>query len=360
MDFETFKDQFTEDVKQALYERELDVKVSIHSIEKPNENYESMTVTPEGSNVGVNVNLNRFYDAYESGRPYDEVLSRAVDVTEKGIQESPEVNVSELTDYNFMKDKLAMEVVSVDTNADLLQNVPHHNIEDMAVIYRCVLSNEQDGMASIVVTNAMLDTFGVTQEQLHADALANAPEIKPAVITGMSEMMKQMMGDEEFALIGMDIAPADEVMYVATVPDKIHGAGVIAYQDFMDQAAEKIGGDFYVLPSSIHEVLLVRDDGNADFHDLEAMVQEVNATQVSPEEKLTDNVYHYDSKDHVFELAEKFEERMKAKEAGIDEQTEERGSILADLKAKKQECAAKPHEKSDPQRASKSKGGEAL
>ena len=101
MDFETFKDQFTEDVKQALYERDLDVKVSIHSIEKPNENYESMTVTPEGSNIGVNVNLNRFYDAYESGTPYDEVLSRAVDVTERGIQERPEVNVSELTDYNI-------------------------------------------------------------------------------------------------------------------------------------------------------------------------------------------------------------------------------------------------------------------
>ena len=360
MNFENFKEQFVEDVKQALYEKDLDVRVSTHSIDKPNESYESMTVTPEGSNIGVNVNINRFYEAYENGAPYEEIVSKAVDVTERGIQERPQVNVEELADYNFMKDKLAMEVVSVEANADLLQNIHHHDIEDMAVIYRCVLSHENEGMASVVVTNNMLEMMNVTPEQLHADALANAPEIRPAVISGMSEVLREMMGDEQFDMIGMDISPADEMMYVATVPDKMHGAGVIAYQGFLDDAADKIGGDFYVLPSSIHEILLVKDDGNMDFHQLEAMVHEVNSTQVAPEEKLTDNVYHYDSKDHVFELADKFEDRMKAKETGIDEHAEEKGSVLADLKAKKQECAAKPHEKADPQRAAKSKGGEAL
>lgn len=78
----------------------------------------------------------------------------------------------------------------------------------------------------------------------------------------------------------------------------------------MDQAAEKLGGDFYILPSSIHEILLVPDNGDKTADDLRDMVREVNATQVSPEEKLTDNVYHYDSKEHIFELAEKFEARQ--------------------------------------------------
>lgn len=135
-----------------------------------------------------------------------------------------------------------MEVVSIEANADLLNKIPHQQIEDMAVIYRCVLTSGEEGMSSVVVTNAMLNTFGVTAEQLHADAMENAPEIKPAVIKGMTEVMQEMMGDD-FASIGFDINPADEVMYVATVPDKVHGAGVIAYQDFMDQAAERLGGD---------------------------------------------------------------------------------------------------------------------
>ena len=81
-------------------------------------------------------------------------------------------------------------------------------------------------------------------------------------------------------------------MFVAGVFDNIHGAGVIAYPNFFEDAAEKLGGDFYVLPSSIHEVLLVRDNGEMTAKDLEALVREVNATQVAPEEQLTDHVYH--------------------------------------------------------------------
>ena len=359
MDFENFKEQFTEDVGKALSERGIDATVTTNTVEKMNESYEALTITPEGSHVGVNLNMDRFFEAYENGVSYDEVVNKATDVAEQGIKESPAVDIASLTNYDIMKEKLAMEVVSSEANTELLSKIPHQQIEDMAVIYRCVLTTGEEGMSSVVVTNAMLDTFGVTAEQLHADAMENAPEIKPAVIKGMTEVMQEMMG-EDLASIGFDINPADEVMYVATVPDKIHGAGVIAYQDFMDQAAERLGGDFFVLPSSIHEVLLVRDDGQSNFHDLEAMVQEVNATQVAPEEKLTDNVYHYDSKNHIFELAEKFEERMQAKEAGLEEQIEEKGSVLADLNEKKAECAAKPHAKDAVEKSTKSKGGEAI
>lgn len=86
------------------------------------------------------------------------------------------------------------------------------------------------------------------------------------------------------------------MMYVATTPDKINGAGIIAYPEFMQQAAEQLNGDFYLLPSSRHEVILVKDDGAMDFEQLQSMVREVNATEVSDADKLTDNVYHYDSK----------------------------------------------------------------
>ena len=151
-----------------------------------------------------------------------------------------------------------------------------------------------------------------------------------------------MMGPDAAAMFGMDELPQDEKMFVATVPDKVAGAGVIAYQNFMDEAAERVGGDFFILPSSTHEVLLVKDDGEANFRDLKAMVEEVNATQVALEEKLTDSVYHYDSKEHIFELAEKFEARQQAKEAEISSEKEEKDSVLGDLKAKKDEVAKQP------------------
>ena len=105
--------------------------------------------------------------------------------------------------------------------------------------------------------------------------------------------------------------------------------------------------------------MLVKDDGNASLPELKNMVEEVNATQVAPEEKLTDSVYHYDSKEHVFELAEKFEARQKAKEADISSEKEEKTSVLGELKAKKDEVAKQP-KKDAVEKAAKSKGGEAL
>ena len=104
--------------------------------------------------------------------------------------------------------------------------------------------------------------------------------------------------------------------------------------------------------------LLVPDNGDMTADALRDMVQDVNAKEVSPEERLSDNVYHYDSKDHVFELAEKFEARQQERE--IDEKSEEKGSVLKDLKDKQKEAAAKPPVKDAAEKAAKSKGGEVL
>lgn len=89
--------------------------------------------------------------------------------------------------------------------------------------------------------------------------------------------------------------------------------------------------------------------------DLEAMVKEVNATQVAPEDKLTDSVYHYDSQAKIFELGEKFVERQNEKEAGIEAEASEKGSVLDDLKTKKDEVAKQP-KKEAVEKAAKSKG----
>ena len=129
------------------------------------------------------------------------------------------------------------------------------------------------------------------------------------------------------------------------------------YPDFMDEVADKLGGDFYIIPSSIHETLLFPAKDVENYHDLEAMVREVNETQVLPEERLSDNVYHYDAEAKVFELAGHYEERI----AGIERDSEDRGekaSVLKDLTAKSKEVAEKaPKEHAAPK---KSRAEEAL
>ena len=359
MDYEEFKEQFISAVKESLYEQGSDMNVSVNEVKKLNESYEAMTVTPEGARVGVNIGIERFYDAYNEGRPFDEVVDKAVETINHGINERPDFDIDSFTDYSQMKEKLAMEVVSAETNKEMLENVPHKDLEDMAVVYRFVLSSDDEGRASILVTNQILESMGVTPEQLHADALEIAPQIKPAEIRGMSEVMAEMMGMEQAEALGiMPMRPEDEQLFVATVPDKTHGAGVLAYQNFMDQAAERVGGDFFILPSSIHEVLIVPDNGRMNLKELEAMVRDVNATQVAPADKLTDNVYHYDSKEKIFELGEKFVERQNEREE-VTAEKDEKPSIIDELKAKKEEVAKIP-KKDAIDKGAKAKGGEAL
>ena len=360
MNYEEFKENLAQDVKQQLEAGTIGpVDVDFNEVNKVNTSYEAMTIKPQGENIGVNINVGQLYESYQETGDYNAAFENATKFAEKGLNDRSGIDVSAISDYEAMKEKLSMEVISKDTNADILQNVPHEDMEDMAVVYRLVLDSDSVGRSSILVTNKMLDNYGISADQLHADAMENAPVVRPAQIKGMSEVLYELMGADASAIGIPQIDPKDEQMFVATVPDKTGGAGVLAYPNFMEDAAEKIGGSYYVLPSSLHEVILVPDDGRMTSTELEAMVKEVNATQVQPEDKLTDHVYHYDADEHVFEMAEKFEARQQAKDE-ISEGEHEQGSVLQDLKDAKKEIASKPQEVKAPGKDEKSKGGMAI
>lgn len=344
MDFETFMENLAKDIKEKLDSRTGgDVQVETRKVEKMNETYDAVTVKPENSIIGVNLNATSLYKEYEEGRSYDAIVNGAVDVADNALKNSPEFDMSAITDYDRMKGTLAMEVVSRDRNAELFDTVPHKDIEDMSVVYRFVLGDTSQGTGTILVTNQMIDNYGITADQLHEDAVKNAPEIRPLVIQGMGEVLARSMGVDDLEMLGLNIPPEQEQMFVASVEGNIHGAGVLAYEDFMEKASERVGGQsFFILPSSIHELLIIPDNGNFDLKSLENMVKEVNATTVDPTEQLTDNVYHYDAQAKVFELGEKFVERQAEKGTKIQEASEKK-SLLGDLKAAKDEVAKTPH-----------------
>lgn len=318
MNYEEFKENLANDVKEQMEARSgSEVTVETRTVEKMNETYDALTVKPEDSIIGVNLNITKLYEEYEDGKDFENIVKDAAEVADNALSNRPDFNLEAFKDYDSMKDKLAVEVVSAERNKDLLETVPHKDIEDMAVVYRFVLGDTQAGTGSILVTNQLLDNYGITAEQLHEDALKNAPEIRPLVIEGMGEVLAKQMGVEDLEMLGLNIPPEQEQMFVASVEGNVHGAGVLAYQNFMDQAADRVGGSFFILPSSIHEVLIIPDNGKFDTTSLENMVREVNATTVDPTDQLTDSVYHYDAEAKIFELAEKFEERTATKEADL-------------------------------------------
>ena len=327
MDFKEFVNKLEQDLKDAMADISPGATVDVRSVEKLQEgSYTGITISPAGGNVGMNLNANQLFDQMQDGQSYEGVLAVAVSTAERGLHDMPAVDVSELMNYEAAKKYLCFDVVGSDRNADMLEKVPHTDKENISMVYRLQLDSTENGAATVLITNAMMEQFGVTKEQLHADAMENAQEIRPADFRTMAAVMAEMMAD---------MAPP---MYVATNQDKVQGAAVMFYPDFMDQAAKELGGDIFILPSSVHEVLILPDDGNMNAQELKEMVTSINASEVSPEDRLTDSVYHYDAQERIFELGEKFEERQAEKMAA----KEERSSVLKDLQDKKQDMDLKP------------------
>ena len=325
MDFNEFQNQILQEAKDRMW----GVQVEIRPVEKlQGESYTGLSIQPNDSPMAATLNLDTVYSQMvDQGKSFQEVaddlISHAADI----IVDMPKIDVNDITNYDQMKNTLVVQVIPTDRNAEMLADIPHKNIEDMSLVYRMQIDQNENGTSSVLITNAMLENYGVTVDQLHQDAMDAAVINNPATFRSMQEVLSDLMGMPAEMMLPMD----GPQMYVASVENSLNGAGVIAYPDFMNQVAEQVGGDFFVLPSSVHEVLVVPDDGSIDRHDLESMVREVNASEVLPKDQLSDNVYHYDSQDQVFELAGKYEERMAVKEAAQEYGTQEKADTMTVL-----------------------------
>ena len=297
-------EDFLDIAKDAAKTRHPEAEVTIQKVEKlQGESYVGLSVRPEGKNAAVTMNLHELHDqVVENPKRLAAVMSEFLSGLDKALEQIPQVDVKQFTEYENVKGNLMMQVIPVEPNKEKLEQIPHKTIEDIAVVYRIDVSDSRHHNASVLVTNQMMDQFGITPEQLHMDAVISQMETHPPTLKNMSEMMAEMSG----GMMDMPESP----MWVATVEGGLNGAAVVQIPEFMDQAAEKLGGNFFVLPSSIHECLFIKDDGEFQRPQLEEMVQSVNATEVSAADFLSDSVYHYDSEARVFEKATTFESRV--------------------------------------------------
>ena len=293
------RESFGRDVVIKLLDKGIDTDVRSETVERMDGDYESLTFVPRGKFIGACLNINDIIRLYEDGISYEECVDRAVEIVTDSLNNIPAIDFTNLS-YDYLKGK-----------------IPHKLVGDIAFIYRFVLKTDVNGRNSILVTDTILEGLEISEEQLIHDAEEVAPVTNPLVIQDMYEVVKDLMGG-----LG-EIMDEDEEFFkrpqllIATVPSKMYGAGVIAYPDFCELASEAIGGDFYLLPSSIHEVIIMPDDGNgSNLSMLKDMVRTVNATEVPPQDVLSDSVYHYDSRNKIFELGDEFVARQIQAAAG--------------------------------------------
>lgn len=325
MNFEQFVEDVKAEIKHYLPEEFQDAQIDVLQHNKLNESYLGMTVRKDDQTIAPTVNLEHYYEMFQAfDENLDIVMQQVADlVTLKPIH----LDLSLFTNYEVAKEHLFIRVSDAERNGELLTGLPHRRVENLAITYHIVAEIGEEGIGSTPVTNRMLNGFGITEEQLHQDALDNSPKIFPAKVEAMSSMMDKMMREdmrragmteEEIDLYFENMGLNDpNPLTVVTNEHQTNGAAVLFYPGQMEKLGESVKGDFFILPSSTHEVLILPDDGGMTYQELKAMVMEINSTQVSPEDRLADEVYHYDTKDRVFEKAGSFEERQKAKEQDI-------------------------------------------
>lgn len=335
MSFEKFVEDVKAEIKHYLPEDFKDAHIDIMEHSKLNESYLGMTVRKDDQSIAPTVNLDRYYDMYQE---YDENLDIVMQQISDIVMVKPiHLDMSMFTNYEVAKEHLFIRVSDAERNDEVLGRLPHRCVENLAITYHIVAEIGEEGIGSTPITHQMLSTFGITEEQLHQDALENSPKIFPAKVEAIGAMMDKMMRedmrrsgmtDEEIDLYFENMGLNQPTpLTVVTNEHQTNGAAVLFYPGQMEQLGESLKGDFFILPSSTHEVLILPDDGGMSYQELKAMVMEINSTQVSPEDRLADEVYHYDAKDRVFERAGAFEDRQKvkaqelggSKEAGLEQ-----------------------------------------
>ncbi len=296
MSYEEFAAEFIEGLRTSM---DPSVEFDRRKVKKVNEELDGLTVKFPDTAISPTIYLEDRYQMYEDGYTMDQLIESTVAMINGAYENAP--SMPELTEEAARK-SLYCVVVNAEKNEDMLRNVPHDRLEDLAVIPRYRVSDN----ASFIVTNDMCGTLKMTGEEVleAAHANTNAHEYE---CQGMSEILRNIMMDQGMPddyiedFIQAQDMEANEVMYVVTDESKAEAAAAITSENAMQSAYEKIKkahpdmNDMYVLGSSRHELILVPDDAVSDEEFLRSMHKEVQDTQLSNSDKLTDCVYKYNA-----------------------------------------------------------------
>lgn len=206
-------------------------------------------------------------------------------------------DMSFLKEYgNEVKHRLFIQIRSKDRLGDDLQGIPFLDFLDFAVTAHIDVGSLMGVRSSIRVNQSLLDLWGISKEQLFADAKENSPSVRPPATYTVGEALGMMGVSPAFQ---EEVAPSQ--LMVVTTEDFVNGSAVILYPGFLKEASR--GHSLFLLPSSIHEFLYIRDDGSFTADELAVMVRDVNRGVVAEQEILSDHVYYYDAgKDEIYTI----------------------------------------------------------
>lgn len=284
-------------------------KVQVNTVVKNNDlHLTGLTILNRSNNMAPTIYLEHYFELYKDGETMADVCQQIIRVYEEH-KVTVDFDTASVTDFNRVKERICYKLINAERNQELLSDAPYVKFHDLALIFYIMVTHDSDGLGTITVRNHIMKLWDVSKEKLFELAVQNTQRLFRGKVESMANVMTEILAsrmDEECANEFYDLmADIDDVvpMYVCSNISKINGAGVIFYDGLLRKFADKVDSDFYILPSSIHETLFIPDTGDMDIEYLRDMVRTVNATEVAPDEILSDNVYYYNRLTDRVEMA---------------------------------------------------------
>lgn len=288
-------EQFLQYVREHIVDKIMDgreCRVFIKKLNKNNGLYvDSLHIYREGGRISPSIELNPFYERYIDGEREEDLLREIADLYENNIDCGFSLPVS-IKEFSSISDRVIMRLVNYDKNRDILSECPHLKILDLAITFRWLAYQDEIGVSTALITNREMEVWGREVGQLYELGVENTPKFFPASIRTMREVLRDYV----------DIGEEGTNVYILTNQIGIHGAACMLYESVLEKFGRQIERDFFILPSSIHEVILVPVTEYLKKEDLYQLVRQANDSIVSAEEVLSDSVYLYERQKHLISV----------------------------------------------------------
>lgn len=310
--------EFLEEVREKFLDYMLEAyknaTVMIQKSNKVNQEKDGLIVRGgrEGfrNNILPTIYVNDMYENYLAIGDFSEVMEQAAKVMVNASKNVPFDIRESAMDIDRIKSNLIVCLINTEQNKEMLKEVPHREFNDLSVIYRWIVDIHEDGVASAVINNYNVQMLGMTETELYEKAMENTREKFPMKIRDVEGLISDMIFDDmDMMMDDMDELGREMLqqgiadilndryssnMYVFTNGPGMFGANAMLFEEQLYDFSQKFGGDFYIIPSSIHDLIAVSPKLCTP-EMLADLVYEVNREKVGISERLSNEVYFYDS-----------------------------------------------------------------
>ncbi len=293
MDINEFAEKICRAVRRELGK---DYRVEVKRVRKNNGIIRyGLVILARDQNVAPTIYLDAFLEAYGRGTTFGELVRGLLAVYRKDTP-GDSVDMEFFRSFEKVKDRICYRLIGRKGNEDLLRNVPYIEFLDLAVCFYYAYQGSRLGEGSILIHDSHVEMWNTCTAELLRLAGKNTPRLFPWVCSSMKEILAGM-AESAGSVTGEDFTEEcwEEIpMRVLSNSKRINGAVCMIYPEVLAGLAREGARGFYILPSSVHEVILLEDTGDGEAEAFKKMIVEINHTQVAPEEVLSDSLYYYD------------------------------------------------------------------